>query len=604
MPAKLSILIAASITTMAVATAHPVSHTDAWVTVGDVVSVRLKVFLDDVARHQMDLREGQTRVPAQDLRRAVVRHADTLTKQLLLFQNGVLLTGSVTAVPGWRPNSEEVDLAADASLKLMWDLEFRPAVPNPESLCFLHHFTHVNLQQPGELRLNLRQAGSGRRISAVLPPDRPHTIILPASSPSPAEDEFSTDPNSASSTWVVTPAAVIHELKAPLVLMDTVWPEAQDFRQHSFDAGSTSVKAADVRVLRTKFAQWYRTSVRLRDHESEMVPTRLDVVFFPDGTLSEAVPPEADDAEVEIPLFGSAVGIRAVYPAHERFDMATFTLDVCPGQFSDLVVTTVMGAGVHSELVSFRSGPDEMEPERPALQYHWKSFADQMHLPVENPLQVRDEVLSSELVKAEGVQPGTVGRIFGLLLVAGTFMMVVMKKRRILSLASLLTLLCLTVGVAFIVLRQESVVVADNQAVTAVVENLLAGVYGAAHSASRSESVTELSKYLDDDLVESVHLATMASLMSAETGEVFVDLKSVSVDEAGVVLPKSSQTLETECCWRVSGIVHHWGHTHRRELFSRGRIGLIRDEGRWKIERIALSEAGRMSDPAADDGSS
>ncbi|MEO1982891.1 MAG: hypothetical protein ABGZ24_20470, partial [Fuerstiella sp.] len=161
------------------AIAHPMSHTDAWVRVSDVVDVRLNIFLDDVLRHQEDLSSGRTTVPGSVGVAAIARHAETLLRQLQIFDaEGRPLIGKIVSVPEWQPASEVIDLTQDASLKLSWTLQFEAAESRDggfRRLCFLHTFSHPDLLQPGELRLHLQHKPSGRRIDAVVAPETPHT---------------------------------------------------------------------------------------------------------------------------------------------------------------------------------------------------------------------------------------------------------------------------------------------------------------------------------------------------------------------------------------------------------------------------------------------
>ncbi|MEQ9411064.1 MAG: hypothetical protein RIK87_25355 [Fuerstiella sp.] len=592
------------LTTSAV-TAHPMSHTDAWVRVSDVVDVRLIVLLDDVVRHQLRMTADQETVPVDVLRQAIADHSATLTRQLQIFdQRGRPLAAAVMSVPEWESRSEQVDLASNASLKLTWQLQYRPSSAPEDaiasevpirSLCFLHQFTHKDLTQPGELRLHLQHQLSGKRINAVVPPARPHTVLLPEPGAAvPSDSEL----NAATSTVVVGPLGVVHEFTAPLSLLDAVWAEAAEYRTRQQTSGAAGVPwtldAETAEHVRQELLHWAQDNISLRLNGEPALQTDMSVEWVRPDATAEATGGGAPSAA--LPVFGTRAGIRMLGRPRVRVDVVEVEFRTSPGPFSELLTEVVTAAGQTSQLV-----PICQEQDEPAASYRWQRDNDsESPAPRESAGYVRgpasfDPVMEER--RAGNRLPAGLLTLVGLcwawrLAGGGKW------SGRGRSLLWLATMAAFGVGLWAVTARSYSL---DQQSASQLTIRLLERIYRATGQHSERQALAELLDVLDDDLAEEVYLNAVESLAGTAADGLLVQIDSVRLDSfAAGDDAASAGEFHADARWRVQGTVHHWGHTHRRDVVLVATLHLVEVRGQWKIRSIHQTQPARIEIMGSD----
>ncbi len=578
---------------------HPVSHTDAWVRVGNVVDVRLNIFLDDVVRHQIGDPSEHEVVAAATVQKAIVRHTGALLNQLRIFDHtGAPLTASVTAMPKWRPTTPDVILSENNLLKLTWKIRFSAGgqVPadswEPATLCFLHSFTHATLNSPGELRLHLQHAESGRRIDAVVAPGRPHTIVLPKSE----EGAGSTvsNLNSATSRIVVAPTGIVHEFTAPLLLLDEAWAPAEELRRKSSDpAGSIPAFIASSNLDESKqlIADWFTAHALLYVDGVLVRPEAVSVELLAAGESLEVGDATASPASSEVPLLGTLAGVRLRYSPINNLQGLKLSFLKSPGAFEELTTEFISANGESSELVRFVTSEGGVSSEL-ALQFEWSAEtvvrpdvrgskpSSSSPLPFRNPLGVTSDRPSFK---------GTVYGLCGLLFLCGF----AYAGRGSMSLAKGASLVL--AGVALLVVCMLAIptttVIVNEAEVKDLTEDTLSSVYDATMQSSEREAVAALSNVLEQDLVEEVYLGMLKSLSTSSEDGLLIDVSNVLVTSFSVPSsPTSPDLVQGNCEWTVQGIVHHWGHRHSRDFRLTGDITLARHAKHWKIRAISQTE--------------
>lgn len=610
----------------AVTLAHPVSHTDAWVKVSDTsVSVRLLVFLDDVVRHQSEPEFEATELPSSDVQAAIQRHSAKLLKQLQIFdQNGRPMTGTVVSEPRWQPTSETVDLTADSMLKLKWNLKFDASEDSLSSLTFLHQMTHPSLPEPGELRLHLQHTESGRRIDTVIPPDRPHTILLPREAQN-TNSEI-TNPNLAVSRIIVAPTGVAHEFTAPLALVNAAWRENEQVQQVAAAAqgGDTAILTPqEAQEVRKRVVEWFQNQTSLSINGRPVTQTSILVDFLPSESVAIAGPePVATvDQGAAVPLMGTQIGVQVRYPGTGQLQSLELNFSANPGLFSELTAEVVSARAQVSELVEFRSDPSsDSAPSfdsAPAadsprkddrLTFRWEAaegveltadMAEFEHLS-DGSLQDQsssDQSVGGAPVTVTEVWPSPWGLWLGGLVLASTLVFCV-AAHRLISRSwlwrcggfGLLIALVISASVS-----ERHVVVHDAQAAR-LIQKLLQRIYVAAMQPAETVAVAQLSQVLHEDLVEQVYLDTLQSLSGSSADGLLIDIQAVELESQHVLgVPEVQDQFTSICAWRVRGRIHHWGHTHVRELLLQGRIGFFEQQGHWKIQAVEQLETNAVS---------
>ena len=333
----------------------------------------------------------------------------------------------------------------------------------------------------------------------------------------------------------------------------------------------------------------------------------MHIGFFTEGT--EVAKQHADGTSPpQLPVLGTSVGIRTRYGPPTSGRTLTVSFAACPGLFDEAIVETVDAGGQASELMDF-SDAGSAGHGQPTLQYHWTPSA-QVSQPLTVVLQEPDEAgLAADLVHVKYLRPGTTGTAaICVILAVGLVVLLFGSERtrwrsgRVAAIAGAVVVSSAAAGW----LCPDVKMTVNRESSAAVLRGLLSGVYCSTVPSGQVSTVSRLSRYLADDLVESVYLSLTEATMSSESGELFVSFESLSIEAVTCEVPESATYVETDVTWRVRGTVHHWGHAHARELVSVGRIGLARDdhEERWKIQAVSLTEAATITAPAPTDDDS
>lgn len=581
--------IAVFVVQLASADAHPVSHTDAWVKVSDQVNVRLNVFLDDVLLHQGYLTggldsPGLESISSVEVAAAVQKHSELLLKQLQIFDDqGRPLVGTVKKSAEWTDDGVRVDLLRDASLKLTWDLTYVAVSPATDlhSLVFVHDFTHETLQAPGELRLHLQLKSNGRRIDAVIPPSVPYTVVLPSASDGKSTSNVD-NVNGATSTIQIGPAHITHEFTAPLLLLNSAWPDVDKFSRLS-DSTVVSIDGSQVLQLEQQLQDWFQQHTQMRIDGRALAAASVNVEFLTSAMLAEAAATESPASYEELPLFGTQVSVRLLYPRGRSLKGVQLNWLRSPGQFSEATVQVVTAQGSVAELVAL---PQHVGDDKSALELHWA--------PSLNPLVSSRNAKSKESAESQ------------LKLTSQAF---VWSPR--VRLVSVLFSCCASIFVVFLAVASSGfrrpvvlftvwlfaavvvwkVAFAETVAVNAVhlqatTQNLLKSAYLSFLEIDEQAVLSELSFALHDEFAEDVYLNVVGTLSAQD--DPLLNISDVVLQTCQPLPALSTESLVTaDCTWIVTGDVQHWGHSHQRTLAMSARLVVSRADDGWKIQSLS-----------------
>lgn len=566
---------------------HPVSHTDAWVKVSDTVDIRLNVFLDDVLRHQgllPDVESTEAKLPRQVVQKAIAAHGQILLRQLRIYQDqGAAMTGVVVAQPQWKSAADTVNLAIDSSLKLTWKLQFTSAEEGPiRQLLFLHDFTHPFLEQTGELRLHLQDSASGRRIDAVIPARQPHTILLPEkSTDSPTNREFA---NQLTSHIVLGPTHVVVEFSAPILLMDFAVPAVRrvkaDLKFDENELAGPVWNLSKQAQAKQALAEWASDNLRMEINGEWVDPAVVLVEFFPVTTAVDAgqITDESEKMTTEdLPLIGTAAGIRLSYERGLSVAKIELQMQESLGLFDEANVSVSRPNERYSSLVSLT----DAGANQSVFKYIWELSGSQLEfnasaLVLETAsVSVKSELLIAIRRRLSSVIAASVIVLMGLICFAHGMLATVKRPR--------FAVVMLLVSVVFAITRfSDKTYDVATDGVQAVMKSNLSTVYMALQQNDEQVSVELLSGVLDDDMLEEIYVGALKSLHS-EADEPLAFIRSIQIEECDASEVTSVRELVAACRWKVDAVVEHWGHSHNRSLVFEGTVGLVNDDGRWKI---------------------
>lgn len=135
----------------------------------------------------------------------------------------------------------------------------------------------------------------------------------------------------------------------------------------------------------------------------------------------------------------------------------------------------------------------------------------------------------------------------------------------------------------------------DRQEMQAIMQHTLSQTYTAFNIKDENELFLELSKTVDEGLIDDIYLDSRRrfSVGLREGSEVWV--KEVNVDSIGSAMEKSpaDSGLEYPAEWTVTARVKHLQHIHYRQNKYNGTITIMPEENQWKIAKITLNSEDR-----------
>ncbi|GAB5442892.1 MAG: hypothetical protein Fues2KO_32410 [Fuerstiella sp.] len=579
--------------------AHPLSYTDAWARLQPGrLQIRLNVFLDDILRYQTDWTPEETTLPSDTVAAAVEAFAGSLPQRLTIrTDTGYLLPLQVIDVPKWSTTSETTDVAADANLKLTYQVaaDLPQQIDPLQALIIRHSLSPPGIDGVGELRLHLQDQAAGRRTDVVVPADQPHAIVLPSAS----SEQTRGDVNRCRIQVLMTPRVTTVEFEAPLLrLREGLVPEPADDKEGldvgNGNAGPLSIEERS-RVLGA-IEEWFRRNLRLSAGE-ELSLTSASAELLPlliDSSPELATGDAGDSAggaasRNSLPsehLELLRIGVRMQFRPATGADELQVVVAENPGSFVSADVTLVTPAGSQTQSVDF-------VPTEPALQKNWTLQANVSAAAARTDV---DDSLTDELRPAAPLvvpvgRSISVARGAGLMTAAVVFVLAALINRR--RWKALLISGALVVGIGGW-LASEVRFAADSDRAAAYVQQVLDRVYRVLNGYSDEQAVPRLSVVLEDDLLEGVYVAAAAALPVDASLPTVVDVSEVALLDFELTGVEST-FLRTRCQWQVTATVFHWGHQHERQATLTAELNLRQEDGRWKLSHLELLQPVKFS---------
>lgn len=569
--------------------AHPTSHIDAWIRVGDQINVRLTLFLDDMLATQTGLAvPTQTRMSATAIRAAQSNFEERLPELLSVFDaHGQILAVARIKSPRWKIPSDGMEIEANAGLRLTWELIFdRPA--DTVSFSVQHRFTQHSLDSrldaakpapPAELRLRVRSDTSGRRIVSTISHHLPHTIVLPEAL---SKSDFRQNDVPATATFILLPGRLIHELSIPLSLTPFLTSK-RNARSNILLIDTDSPENISVPETIRHAKRWAGKNLFLQTNDTVSIPESCSIELL--TARNEPLPPTASISSV-----GTRLGIRSVHVIDNAPTSVSVKWSNMPPELSQVVVHSHTASTSGTRLV------DQSDNDG-TMCYDWivpsqsRTGNDRPTLPSAAGVAVsQSHSIWNRRQPAPWVWP-----IVCMSLLAGLGIAWCGSNRRRPIRQFGLTI---SVGSCCVMAATAhwSDVHPDSDSAATVLNSLLNQVYRATLTEHDELRVRQLSLVLTDELVETLHEHLAAA--DAESGiSPLAEINDVNLSKCEARSFVAGTSAQFECEWQVSGQILHWGHQHQRQLALAGVIQLETTDDRFRISRISVENVQENDTP-------
>ena len=592
--------VAISSTPLLSAPSHPLSYTEAWITISDRIEVKLRLFTDDIIRYDTASSQLPESIHADEFNQILDRQGQTLLNRMKIEIAGQRLNGKVTSTPEPWQGADVIHVAGSSNIKHAWSFEFPIPDSTVRSLTLRHSFSSPDLNQPGELRLHSRHKPWKQRIDAVIPPDLSYTVVFQQGGNSKGATATA---NETTSRIIVSPFAITHEFSLPLAgvlnafQMDTLAKEKPSVEP----TGSREQKILTINQqtqLGQQLNQWIQQNTIVMSKDNVLATQQSSVHFFEYGLIPEQPIPNPVPAPVA--TSGTLVGIRQTYAHPSTLDQGSVLLKSTLPGISEIRCETIVDRNANTSVQrvdDFQPNPvSENGDFRDGKVLHrWSTPTGE--------LQSSTSLSSTALVSQKLVQQNHSSNGFTAWVMIGvglglTLLSIMHLNRHKLQASTknqtlpkaIMTIGFIVFAVGFFrlpVRSYEASPTTINQWMTVALDT----IYQSMQAPSEQQTVDRLSHWLSDDLVESTYLTLCAQITATPEQATWTEIHSVHLDSATAAAIKHPKFLNVSCDWEIKGTAYHWGHSHHVIRRYSGLFELANRSAGWKIAEITQLEA-------------
>lgn len=588
-------------------TIHPISFTEAWVTISDRIEVKLRLFTDDIIRYDQNSEPLPEALSADEFNQILDRQTPELLRRVQLYVGGKRLTGSVTSVPDPWTSSDVIDVAGSANVKHTWRVEFQIPDRPVQSLTIRHSLSPPGIEQPGELRLHSRHKTWKQRIDAVIPPDLSYTVVYREAGNS---IDATATANETTSRIIVSPFAITHEVTLPLTNVLAAFPAISSAQQNPASVGSQPVgteliQPAESEVLTIsqqqqlgqQLSEWIQQNTTVATEGKSNTKRMSTVQFFESGIIPEQPVPDSRPSPVLVP--GTLVGLRQTYARSGTQDSGSLILKSAFPGISEIRCETIANNAANTSLQRIDGiSPDSNSPSRNSPEgqtlHQWSTPPDAPQPTVGNDPTAA--TVSQNLILQRTTPGGLAAWLLVILGLGLTLSMIPLQKwSRTLSNRKRVSTAITVIGVAMIFAGFTRMPTTTYQSQTTTINQwmsaALEAIYQSLQAPTERQTVERLSHWLSDDMVESTYL-TMCQQMAAEPEQAtWTGIRAVHLHSAKAAEVDHPDALTVSCGWEVRGMAYHWGHAHQVTRRYSGVFELAETAADWKIRELTQLEA-------------
>jgi hypothetical protein len=131
-----------------------------------------------------------------------------------------------------------------------------------------------------------------------------------------------------------------------------------------------------------------------------------------------------------------------------------------------------------------------------------------------------------------------------------------------------------------------------------IIEPMLSEIYDALNLEGEEQTYDELSRQVSENLITDLYLDSRRRLATGTREGASVTVKQVEVESVEPI-SSGSEFHTYKCKWAVRAKVTHWLHTHERRNLYVGDLGLVVENGTWKLASLNLLSEERKIVPGS-----
>ncbi|MEP3479368.1 MAG: hypothetical protein ABJZ55_08985 [Fuerstiella sp.] len=561
---------------------HPLSFTEAWVTISDRIEVKLGLFTDDIIRYDRGSEPLPERLSADEFQRILDRQTPELLRRIQLYAGGQRLIGEVTSVPDSWASGDVIDIVGSANVKHSWSFAFQYSGSPLRSLTIRHSFSPPGIQQPGELRLHSRHKAWKQRIDAVIPPELAYTVAYRKEGNSTAATATA---NETTSRMIVSPFAMTHEVTLPLATVLAAFPNVSEATETNKKDQQDILSVSHQQQLGEQLNHWIQENTIVETNGKPMTTRMVAVQFFESGIIPEQPVPDSVSSPVSVP--GTLIGIRQTYARSGTSHAGSLKLKAeFPGT-SEIRCETIANNAASTSLQTIEGSSNAGQ-----TLHKWSTSID------ESKTQINAQS-STDISQELTTRTTPPGRPFALTLIAcGSVLAACAFAFRKFSdwLQDRQSAFqwIVAIGLILVALGITRLPATINQQEPAQIHGWMSAalktIYQTLQASSEAQTVQNLSTWLSDELVESTYL-TVCQQMAAEPEQAtWTGIQDVHLTELQTEVITHND-LKITCQWEVQGMAYHWGHAHQVNRRYSGEFTLAKKATDWKIQELSQLQA-------------
>lgn len=568
---------------------HPISVTETHVFVSQQSArARIKLFAEDLLLFQDLEPDGEGVLSPAELKRGMELHREFLLERVTIRDaDGNLISSKITDVVPFEIPEEGIPEQDLMLYEATYELEF-PFESPPEFLTFQQDITDENFILPSEMKLAIRQTGSGNMIAGTLQPGGAVTHRFDWDvplDPKATDEEYEswlekqrqdtlgiTSYSSVYSFIYIEPGEVRHEILIPLANLASVLPIER--------ADPAFLEVAEQEAVRVLIQEWLQEGNPVRIN-GEAVPAGFSQISFYGVSLRDfAQQPEAR----RVSFASGRVGIILRYvPADNLVTDVEVTWDTFQSSMRKIrsVVVPWTDEIERFEFSRFKTKEDNI--------FRWSAdteavpvLAGRVTRELPEPPRMRLPVISCVLA--------------GCALIAPFF---TTRRWQTILICLVLAAACWSVAGVDIAHPFQPVPQLTEQKAQMIAEQLHSGTYQALDSGTEQRIYDALDQFVDGQLLESLYLQLRDGLAVREQGGAVARVQSVEHIDGSLVDTPNNQLewpgFHFRSTWVVAGTVEHWGHVHERRNQFSAVLNVEPTDGFWKITSMEIDSQESLS---------
>lgn len=552
--------------------------------------VRIQMFAEDLILFQGLEPDEQDLISPEDLERGLEQHKEFLLEKFSVRNvDGELVKGQITDLKPFEIPAEGIPSTEMMQHTATYEIEYPFATP-PEFLTIQQDISDPNFIVPGEMSLNVHQAGTGLNYSERLLPGGSTTIrfdweqtLSEDASDAEWDSWFEkqreatlgiTSYGSVYSFIYIEPVEIRHEMLIPLATLSTIL--------HVEHQDPAFVEVSEQDAIRESIRKWLADDNPVLINGTRVRPEFTRIDFYSLSLSDFATQAEAQRVSI-------ASGRAGIIMTYRTPDDVVRDVSLSWATFYSSMKK------VPAVVIAY---PDSMD------RFEFSRF----NAPEDNTLtwECKPENLPTRIVAVRADLPEIptlsvpVGGVAALV-AAALSLLITQRIAKVVAVGVLLTAAASLWSPTAITIAhpwKQPAELSTDQA-KAVFTSLHQGIYRSLDFGNEERIYDVLATVVEGDLLEDIYLQLRKSLELREQGGAMARIRSITYEDLQVIPREQTQTpwpgFQFRSTWIVDGTVEHWGHVHERKNEFTAVFTMQPRDGDWKITRMDLENQAQKS---------